>query len=278
VSAADPADSGPSVPAQPIGAARLPSGVEPDAAPIPSRGRPHRGSPDEPSLCAELIVVRHGQSTSNAAFAAGATSVSGRDADIDLTPLGAEQSVALGEAIAGWPPDRRPEVALCSPFLRARRTYEIAAAAAEAHGVTLPVARIDNRLPDRDMGDLELRPWPVIAASYPSEVDRANTEGVYHYRPPGGESLADVADRLLSLLGDINHEYAGRRVIVIAHDAIVAILHYLIDRPSLEDFTRHLGENPASNASVTRFIDRNGRLRMVDYNNVDHLGPTDRSA
>ena len=43
------------------------------------------------------------------------------------------------------------------------------------------------------MGDLELRPWPVIAASYPSEVDRANTDGVYHYRPPGGESLADVA-------------------------------------------------------------------------------------
>src|SRR5262249_12139994 len=184
----------------------------------------------------------------------------------------------LGPRSPRWHCARGPGGGWASRFFGPRRTYEIAAAAAEERGVTLPAARIDNRLPDRDMGDLELRPWPVIAASYPSEIDRANSEGLYHYRPPGGESLADVADRLLSLLGDINHEYAGRRVLVIAHDAIVAILHYLIDRPSLDDFTRHLGENPARNASITRFIDRDGRLRMVDYNNVDHLGPTDRSA
>ena len=78
-----------------------------------------------PGHCAELVAVRHGESTANAAFASGAPGhVAGPDADIPLTPLGERQSCALGETLTGWPPERRPEVVLCSPYLRARRTYE----------------------------------------------------------------------------------------------------------------------------------------------------------
>jgi broad specificity phosphatase PhoE len=164
---------------------------------------------------------------------------------------------------------------LCSPYVRARRTYDIAIEAAAAQGVTLPTALIDGRLSDRDMGDLELMPFSqaasAIAGAYPVQPDRLASEGVYYYRPPGGESLADVADRLLSLLGDVNRRYDGQRVLMVAHDGIVAVLHYLIDRPSLTDFAAHLGENPAANASITRWVDSDGKLRMTDYNLVDHV-------
>jgi 2,3-bisphosphoglycerate-dependent phosphoglycerate mutase len=225
-----------------------------------------------PGRCAELIAVRHGESTANAAFAAVPPGdVSGPDADIPLTPLGERQSVAFGETLASWPPERRPEVVLCSPFVRTRRTYEIAVEAAQARGATLPTALIDGRLSDRDMGDLELMPWSAIAGEYPVEPDRLASEGVYYDRPPGGESLADVADRVLSLLGDVNRRYDGQRVLIVAHDGIVAVLHYLIDRPSLTDFAAHLGENPAANASITRWVDTDGKLRMTDYNLVDHV-------
>jgi broad specificity phosphatase PhoE len=226
----------------------------------------------QPGRCAELVAVRHGESTANAAFASGAPGyIAGPDADIPLTPLGERQSGALGETLASWPPERRPEVVLCSPYLRARRTYEIAASAAQARGVTLPAARIEDRLSDRNMGDLELMPWPVIATARPVEPERLAGEGTFYYRPPGAESLADIADRVLSLLGDVNRRHAGQRVLIIAHDAIVAVLHYLIDRPSLADFTTHLGENPAANASFTRWVDTDGKLRMAEYNVVDHV-------
>ena len=230
-----------------------------------------------PGRCAELIAVRHGESTANAAFAAVPPGdVSGPDADIPLTALGERQSAALGETLASWPPERRPEVVLCSPFVRARRTYEIAVEAARARGVTLPTALIDGRLSDRHMGDLELMPFSqaasaAIAGDYPVEPNRLASEGVYYYRPPAGESLADVADRVLSLLGDVNRRYDGQRVLIVAHDGIVAVLHYLIDRPSLTDFAAHLGENPAANASITRWVDSDGKLRMTDYNLVDHV-------
>jgi broad specificity phosphatase PhoE len=225
-----------------------------------------------PGRCAELIAVRHGESTANAAFASIPPGhVSGPDADIPLTALGERQSAALGETLASWPPERRPEVVLCSPYVRARRTYEIAIEAAATRGVTLPAALVDGRLSDRGMGDLELMPWSAIAGAYPVEPDRLASEGVYYYRPPGGESLADVADRVLALLGDVNRRYGGQRVLIVAHDGIVAVLHYLIDRPSLTDFAAHLGENPAANASITRWVDTDGKLRMTDYNVVDHV-------
>jgi broad specificity phosphatase PhoE len=225
-----------------------------------------------PGRCAELIAVRHGESTANAAFAlVPPGDVSGPDADIPLTPLGERQSGALGETLSIWPPDRRPEVVLCSPFLRARRTYDIAVKAAHERGVTLPATLIDDRLADRDMGELELMPWSAIAGAHPVEPDRLNSEGIYYYRPPAGESLSDVTDRVLSLLGDVNRRYDGQRVLIMAHDAIVAVLHYLIDRPNLADFAAHLGENPAANASITRWADTDGKLRMTDYNIVDHV-------
>lgn len=229
-----------------------------------------------PRRCAELVAVRHGESTANAAFASiPPADISGPDADIPLTPLGERQSVALGETLASWPPERRPEVVLCSPYVRARRTNDIAVEIAQDRGVTLPAAQIDDRLADRDMGELELMPFSRaasgIAGGRPVEPDRSVSEGIYYYRPPGGESLSDVADRVLSLLGDVNRRFDGQRVLIVAHDAIVAVLHYLLDRPSLDDFATHLGENPAANASITRWVDTDGKLRMTDYNVVDHV-------
>jgi broad specificity phosphatase PhoE len=150
---------------------------------------------------------------------------------------------------------------LCSPYLRARRTHEILAAAADARGVTLPAALIDDRLPDRRMGEWELVPWPTIATA---------GDDVFFARPPGGESLADVADRLGSLLADINDRYRDRRVLLVAHDAIVAVLRYLIEQPSLENFARQL-RVPAANASITRWVGDGERLRLAEFNRVDHL-------
>src|SRR5690349_1057103 len=104
-------------------------------------------------MVAELILVRHGQSLANVAFPAADAEglmeavVSGRDAEVPLTPTGEEQAVALGRWLAALPEDRRPQVVITSPYLRARETWRIA-----AQGLDLPAPSTDDRLVDRLMG------------------------------------------------------------------------------------------------------------------------------
>jgi broad specificity phosphatase PhoE len=118
-----------------------------------------------------LVLVRHAESAANAAGL-----LLGRS-DSPLTPRGEEQARALGALIG--PVTRL----VCSPLARARRT-------AEALGTGLRV-EVDERWVEVDYGELEGEALSAV----PSEVWtrwRADPE----FRPPGGESLAEVGRRV----------------------------------------------------------------------------------
>jgi broad specificity phosphatase PhoE len=224
---------------------------------------------------AELIAVRHGQSVANAAFAVARaqnlmeSGLTGRDADVALTGLGHEQAVALGGWLARLPEVRRPQIVVCSPFLRARETWRIAAAAS---GVTLPAPSTDDRLVDRLTGELELLTPAAIAARFPDEPGRLRADGEYHYRPPGGETFGDIAVRLSSFLDDLHREHAGRRVLVVAHDAVVLMMRAVIESLSMAEVAAIVADGgPVRNASVTRFVTEADRLILAEYNTVGHL-------
>jgi broad specificity phosphatase PhoE len=225
------------------------------------------------SVVAELILVRHGQSLANVAFPAANAAglmeaeVSGRDATVPLTALGEEQAAAVGRWLASVPD--RPEVVITSPYLRARETWRIAAASS---GLDLPSPTTDDRLVDRLMGDLELMTTAAVAARFPAEASRRAAAGEYRYAPPGGESFADVEVRLGSFLDDLNRDRAGKRVVVVAHDAVVLMMRAVIESLSwsqvveMEQTAGHV-----LNASISRFVAADGRLVLDRYNSVDHL-------
>lgn len=231
-----------------------------------------------PAEIAELTVVRHGQSTANAAFALAEAAcrvesgVTGRDADIALSPLGQAQAVALGHRFGALAVEHRPQVVLCSPYLRALQTWRVAADAARAaDGPDLSAPRIDDRLRDRVMGELELLTGAAIAARYPAEAARRAAVGEFHWRPPGGESLLDVAARLRTLLDEVRREHAGARVLLVAHDSVVLMLRHLVDGLSLPDLESVVRVGMVANASVTRWTGDTGRLVLAEYNSVTHL-------
>ncbi|WP_305786465.1 histidine phosphatase family protein [Symbioplanes lichenis] len=226
-------------------------------------------------VVAELILIRHGQSASNVAFpeadAAGRveSGLSGRDSEVELTALGEEQAAAVGRWLASLPAELLPEVAITSPYLRARETWRLAV---RASGLELPAATTDERLVDRLLGDLEMLTRAAVAERFPDEPGRLLEAGEYRYRPPNGEDFADIAVRLTSFLDDLNRDHAGRRVVVTAHDAVVLMMRYVIeglDWDRLADVVAAAGF--VRNASITRFDGSSGRLVLDRYNTVDHL-------
>jgi len=224
-------------------------------------------------VVAELILVRHGQSVANAAFAAANAAglldaeVSGRDAEVPLTPLGEQQAAAVGRWLAAQP--TAPEVVITSPYLRARETWRIAA---EASGLDLPAPMTDDRLVDRLMGDLELMTSAAVAAQFPDEARRRAAAGEYRYAPPGGEAFADIEVRLRSFLADLNRDRAGKRVAVVAHDAVVLMMRAVIESLTWDEVLEmERAAGAVRNASITRFLAQDGHLVLDRYNSIDHL-------
>lgn len=231
-----------------------------------------------PVACAELFLVRHGESAGNVArqraWSTGAEVIElgSRDADVELTELGRGQAHALGRFLAALPTERTPDAVWASPFVRARDTAAIACVAAG-----LPLAsRVDERLRDREMGILEGLTGRGIAARFPAEAARKRSLGKFYHRPPGGESWIDIALRVRSLLRDLDDEESGRRVLVVAHDAVVLAIRYVCERLSEAELLEISRTTPVANASLTRLTRSaaDGRWSLASYNDTSYLQDT----
>jgi broad specificity phosphatase PhoE len=217
----------------------------------------------------QLSLVRHGQSTGNAAHDAAIANgaevvdVGERDADAPLTELGREQARALG----GWLADQ-PGVAAtwCSPYVRARLTADIVLSTAGRN----PSYRIDERLRDREPGVLDGLTSRGVTARWPDERERYLRLGKLYYRPPGGESWADVALRVRSVLQEI---LAGEEhVLVVCHDAVVMLVRYVLECWDERTLLDTLAATDLANGSVTRLTRQaDGHWSADLFNHVPRL-------
>jgi broad specificity phosphatase PhoE len=229
---------------------------------------------------AKLWIVRHGESAGNVArdeaHASGAARItlSARDVDIPLSPRGEAQAEALGAWFAEADPEDRPEVMLASPYLRAQETARLfrAAGGADAHE---PIC-VDERLREKEFGILDGLTTSGIAATFPDQTEFRRLLGKFYHRPPGGESWCDVIFRLRSVMDTIALHYAGKRVMIVAHQVVVLCLRYVIERLSEEDILAIDRAGDVGNCSVTEYRfdpsqGREGGLALVRYNAVRHL-------
>jgi broad specificity phosphatase PhoE len=181
-----------------------------------------------------LWVVRHGQSAGNvardAAEAAGhhLIDIATRDMDVPLSPLGMRQSDSVGRWFGRLPPEQRPTVVLCSPYLRARQTAERLVAAARWPGE--PAIAFDERLREKEFGILDRLTIAGIRGKYPDLATQRERVGKFYFRPPGGESWCDVVLRLRGVVDTLGLEYPGERVLVVCHQVIASCLRYLFER------------------------------------------------
>ncbi len=219
-----------------------------------------------------LILVRHGESTGNVAReraeAAGAEviDVAARDPDVPLSELGARQAAALGRWLGGLEPGQRPQATWCSPYRRARQTADLAL---HAGGLDLPL-RFDDRLRDRELGILDMLTGRGVRQRFPDEAARRRWLGKLYYRPPGGESWADVALRLRSLLAELQAAAVPQRVLVVCHDAVIVLFRYVLQRLEEAELMEVARTSTVGNASVTTLhLDPGGGPWQVALANHD---------
>jgi broad specificity phosphatase PhoE len=151
-----------------------------------------------------------------------------RDVDVRLSLLGTDQARAAGRWFAALPRADRPEIILSSPYVRARQTAEIICReGALAGGPARTI--IDERLREREFGIFDRLTTSGIRHRFPEEAAHRRRLGKFYYRPPGGESWADVILRLRSMLNTINLHYCDRRVLVVCHQVVVLCFRYILD-------------------------------------------------
>lgn len=150
-----------------------------------------------------LALIRHGQTAWNR---------EGRyqgQADPPLNARGVAQAVALAERLAATP-DFAPVGVYASPLRRAWQTAEIL-----ARRLGIPL------WPEPRLMEIHLGSWQGVLAS---EIARRWPEAFARWerdpwtvRPPGGETLAEVQQRVNAALDDILQRHTGATVVLVAH-------------------------------------------------------------
>ncbi|HYP69488.1 MAG TPA: histidine phosphatase family protein, partial [Variovorax sp.] len=177
--------------------------------------------------------------------------------------------------------DERPEVVLCSPYVRASETARLVAARGSGEGEPLAL-RVDERLREKEFGILDRLTKLGIREKHPDLAEQRLHVGKFYFRPPGGESWCDVILRLRSLLEMITREYPQRRVLVVAHQVVVNCMRYLIeqmDERTILDIDR---EGDVPNCAVTLYrapaTGRGEPSRPMQLELVNFLAPLRESA
>lgn len=219
-----------------------------------------------------LWLVRHGESEGNVADAlahrrgAARLEIDANDIQVPLSEAGEKQARAFGRWLAGVDPDERPTLAVLSPYVRAQHTADLILD--EAGMADLPRVS-DERLRDREQGVLDRFTAVGVRETYPDEAERLSHVGKFWYRPAGGESWADVALRIRSLLLDLRLTRSGERILAVTHDVTILLIRYVLENLSVEEAVALSGQ--VRNCSLTRYDERDGELALTTFNCLDPL-------
>lgn len=135
--------------------------------------------------------------------------------DVELSTQGS----AHGRELARWfaQTEPRPDRVITSDLARCRVLAD------ELGALVGRVARVDRRLREQSMGAWEGRTWEDITRAQPQAVT-AYWDDYHRARPTGGESVADVDERVAQWWKQTLQEAAGERIVVVTHIGVIRVL------------------------------------------------------
>ncbi len=219
---------------------------------------------------ARLVLVRHGQSEWNIAkkrnrFFLDDESrkpVSGiPDHSIALTPEGVRQALQTGvgirEAFGAF------DYVFHSGYRRTVDTTEGILAAYPAQERSRMHVRHHLFIRERDGGHAFHMTEAEATVAFPWLQGYWDTFGPFFARPPGGESLAQVCERVYSFLQKVARTMAGRRVLVVTHGGTLWCFRYVLERWTYDEAERRFQTEKILNCAVTSYEYDEAARRLV---------------
>lgn len=199
-----------------------------------------------------LLIIRHGQSVSNI------RGVFTGNLDLPLTEQGLHQADITAEYITD---NYKVDTVYASDL---RRAVDTGKSVADKLGLTV---QTDRRLREIWAGQWEGRSFNDLTEHFPSytlwQTDIGNCI------PDGGESVAQLSQRVLEAFTQIAKENDGKTVVIVTHATPIRALQCHCEGKPL----RQMKDVPwVTNASVTTVVYENGKLRLQEVCHDQHLG------
>ena len=197
-----------------------------------------------------LFLTRHGQTVTN---------TEGRfcgHSETDLTAKGEDQARALGKRLAKV----KFEAIYTSDFSRAIKTAAFIAGNREL------TPRAEPALRELHYGEWELEKGGDVARKWRTQYRLMRHEAPA-WRPPGGETVAEVRARTRQAFDHIVEAHTGKRVLVVSHGtALNCLISTLLEMPET-----HVFRIDIANCGLTEVEVREGRPYVVRLNDTAHL-------
>lgn len=196
-----------------------------------------------------VVLVRHAQALSNLS---PRPDLSPEELD-HLTPLGREQAEAVGRALQSLAIDEL----LTSPAGRAIETTEIVGAALGVEG------RVERGVRPLELGraqDGSPLAWEARQAAWQAGRDP---------RPPAGESLVDLGERVRDVVHAAQGAHGGGIVVLVAHSEVIgAFIGLVQEAPPSDRLDVHVANGSLSVVDA----DASGglRVRLLDHRPDGH--------
>lgn len=175
-----------------------------------------------PPTATRIVLVRHGQTAYNLE-----DRWQGSQSDVPLNETGLEQAAAVAESLESRYRDAIRAV-YTSPMRRARETAEVIG---ERLGIEVhqepDLRELDHGRWDGLLKSEIVERWPEEFSDYESDP-----RGV---RRGGGESYADLAERLWPVLERLAEAHRGERIVAVCHGGPIRLaMSRVLDRPLTE--------------------------------------------
>lgn len=196
-----------------------------------------------------LLLLRHGQIKANR---------QGRwhgSTDSPLTLKGRIQASLTAKALAQ---NYNITAAYTSPLQRCIHTGSLATASLSNTPTVI------DGLAEMSVGDWEGEKYSHLQSEH-QLIDRCT--GDIHWRPPNGESLADVAQRMGDSIAQITQTHQQGTVLVVSHGAAMAIAIATL----LHDDPSRWGDYHFRNCSLTE-LTFHKEATLGRFNHCSHLG------
>ena len=182
-------------------------------------------------------------------------------ADVGLTDIGILQAQAAAKDLA-----ERGEidVIVTSPLLRTRQTAQYIAEMCEAEIVVM------DEFAECSFGDWDGYTFIEVRAQWPEALQRWLDS--VEVAPPGGESFAQVLNRVNRGRLEILKNYHGKRVAIVAHVTPIKLMAAIAVDAPLESVYR-MELRPGSISSMMWFAD--GNASLTSFSESTHLRGVD---